>query len=409
MLTGAPPFDGGTGAIITSHMHAPPPLLRARCPSASEALAAIVATLLAKSPEHRFRDARAVLTALANPDVDTIASGSPAAPTADAPLAPTRPSSPVGFARAESTHQRSQPLAYGTQPQAQLPPVATAETARHGSMPPSATQLAMPSQPPTDAPPHPPIPLIDSASATQALPVRRPPTVVPRRRGAMFAIALLGCGITAAAVLFATRSCATTAAPPADGAIAALAPDAAVVVPRHDDAALDDKLDLRSFVHDAAPDAAVAIDKLTPKPKPKPKPDVRIGTTTPDAGAPQPPADAAPAPPADAHEQTPPPPPKEDEPEFDERLVFTEQDFTLPAGADAVLDKIAAIAHAHPTMRILLIGHAFKSERGAQQLAIARANAVLVRLVNRKIDRNRLRITTTIANHAGVRIIPEQQ
>ncbi|MEO8702152.1 MAG: protein kinase [Kofleriaceae bacterium] len=83
MLTGRPPFDNtGTGGLIGAHLHLAPPRLRVRCPAASEALERVVAVLLAKSRDDRFRTARAVSAALAAPEVSVLAAGQVAA-TAD--------------------------------------------------------------------------------------------------------------------------------------------------------------------------------------------------------------------------------------------------------------------------------------------------------------------------------------
>jgi serine/threonine protein kinase/outer membrane protein OmpA-like peptidoglycan-associated protein len=85
MLTGRPPFfEGGTGGLIGMHLHVAPPPLRSRCANASDALERVVSVLLAKSPDARFRTARATLAALQAPEVRglaTNASGVPA--TAD--------------------------------------------------------------------------------------------------------------------------------------------------------------------------------------------------------------------------------------------------------------------------------------------------------------------------------------
>ncbi|MFN0252943.1 MAG: protein kinase domain-containing protein, partial [Kofleriaceae bacterium] len=85
MLTGRPPFfEGGTGGLIGMHLHVAPPPLRSRCPQASEALERVVSVLLAKSPDARFRTARAALAALQAPEARGIAASSSGVPaTAD--------------------------------------------------------------------------------------------------------------------------------------------------------------------------------------------------------------------------------------------------------------------------------------------------------------------------------------
>ncbi len=66
MLTGAPPFPGPTERDWrTQHLREPPPDLRTRCPSASPALAALCARLLAKEPDARPPSARELGEALA--------------------------------------------------------------------------------------------------------------------------------------------------------------------------------------------------------------------------------------------------------------------------------------------------------------------------------------------------------
>ncbi len=87
MLTGRPPFfEGGTGGLIGMHLHVAPPPLRSRCANASEALERVVSVLLAKSPDARFRTARATLAALQAPEVRGLAAAPGVPATAD--LAP---------------------------------------------------------------------------------------------------------------------------------------------------------------------------------------------------------------------------------------------------------------------------------------------------------------------------------
>ncbi len=59
LLTGTIPFDGATVAELARlHSQAPPPSVRASCPGVSAAMEAIIARLLAKSPDDRFPSAR---------------------------------------------------------------------------------------------------------------------------------------------------------------------------------------------------------------------------------------------------------------------------------------------------------------------------------------------------------------
>jgi len=65
-LTGAPAFAGAHPAVLRGKvLWADPALVTARCPEAGDALAALVAAMLAKAPADRPVDARAVATALA--------------------------------------------------------------------------------------------------------------------------------------------------------------------------------------------------------------------------------------------------------------------------------------------------------------------------------------------------------
>ncbi len=65
MLTGAAPFEcESVSDLARKHVTEVPPLLRARRPEVPAALEAIVATLLAKSPDDRFPSSRSLLDAL---------------------------------------------------------------------------------------------------------------------------------------------------------------------------------------------------------------------------------------------------------------------------------------------------------------------------------------------------------
>jgi len=84
MLAGLPPFtSSGTGALISMHMFKEPPMLRTACPTASSALAGVVARLLAKSPAERFQSAREVARALADPAMVELSDTASADATAD--------------------------------------------------------------------------------------------------------------------------------------------------------------------------------------------------------------------------------------------------------------------------------------------------------------------------------------
>lgn len=70
MLTGFPPFTAqDTVAVLSHHLHTPPPRVIAMRPETPPALDALVAVLLSKSPDERFQSAqkvRAALTSIAN-------------------------------------------------------------------------------------------------------------------------------------------------------------------------------------------------------------------------------------------------------------------------------------------------------------------------------------------------------
>jgi serine/threonine-protein kinase len=57
MLTGTLPFEGSTAELLVKHLRAPAPAVTARQPSLPAPFDAVVATMLAKDPGHRHRDA----------------------------------------------------------------------------------------------------------------------------------------------------------------------------------------------------------------------------------------------------------------------------------------------------------------------------------------------------------------
>lgn len=65
MVTGALPFNGTVQQLIDHHARTPPPAIRARMPSAPEALDALVLSLMQKRPAERPSSAAEVLDALA--------------------------------------------------------------------------------------------------------------------------------------------------------------------------------------------------------------------------------------------------------------------------------------------------------------------------------------------------------
>jgi serine/threonine protein kinase len=62
LLTGQPPYasDMGAAAIIAGHLYQPPPTVSDRTPGISPAMDAVIATAMAKNPDHRYPSARAL-------------------------------------------------------------------------------------------------------------------------------------------------------------------------------------------------------------------------------------------------------------------------------------------------------------------------------------------------------------
>ena len=67
MLLGRPPFEGEMMAVLTKHLHEPPPPVDRQddSPEIPEALATLIMKMLAKDPDDRPADMRVVLDALA--------------------------------------------------------------------------------------------------------------------------------------------------------------------------------------------------------------------------------------------------------------------------------------------------------------------------------------------------------
>ncbi|HEY7359150.1 MAG TPA: protein kinase [Ktedonobacterales bacterium] len=63
-LTGEPPFSGSFSEIASQHLFAPPPLMRERVPTLSQALEYVVSIALAKDPKARFANVQALANAL---------------------------------------------------------------------------------------------------------------------------------------------------------------------------------------------------------------------------------------------------------------------------------------------------------------------------------------------------------
>jgi serine/threonine protein kinase len=98
LLTGQPPFSGGTDAEkLVRHQLRQPPAIRELRPEVPEQLAAVVATMLAKSPEDRFRKPVELIQALTGETPVTLPT------TANEPRAIAQP---VGITGSESRRVR---------------------------------------------------------------------------------------------------------------------------------------------------------------------------------------------------------------------------------------------------------------------------------------------------------------
>jgi eukaryotic-like serine/threonine-protein kinase len=77
LLTGQAPFtsDAGAAAVIAAHLYQPPPKVSDRAPGISPAMDAVIATAMAKNPDHRFPSARALAQAAASALHETTATG----------------------------------------------------------------------------------------------------------------------------------------------------------------------------------------------------------------------------------------------------------------------------------------------------------------------------------------------
>lgn len=74
MVAGTPPFDGPSPMELAwAHHHAPVPEVRVARPDVPPALAATIATAMAKDPSHRFATADAMRRALTSPPAPTMA------------------------------------------------------------------------------------------------------------------------------------------------------------------------------------------------------------------------------------------------------------------------------------------------------------------------------------------------
>jgi eukaryotic-like serine/threonine-protein kinase len=415
MLTGAPPFTGeGAAGMIGNHLYTPPPPLRARCPTASEALEAVVQRLLAKSRDARFRDARELHAALSRPEVEILVGGSDAAMTADIPRAlPTAASSP-----AEAPLKRTTTLPHAAPPPSRPPmdvPInaptqATGiSTQATGGPSTSPTSGPAPYAPPTAAPIGPSAPPAGWPQATPPPPQGHPPSAPPAAsaprssRMPMLIVALLGCAASAVIAILLTKSCATTsttiatrddAAPvhtadlPADSAVVRTTADSWI---DHDD--------LRRAL--LGEDAGVRDASTTIGTK-KPPLDARVAERPRDAAVKvvvaEPPVDA----PAnlDPPEHVPPPPA-----DIHLRIEF-QPDAIEPidrGAATAQIDQAARVMLDNRSLRLQITGHAENQEGGRTPTSLAeqRGKALKRQFVQRGVEANRIVVFTWIGAADG--------
>ena len=257
--TGHLPFDARSDYhVMRAHVEQAPPAPRAHRPDMPAALEAIILRALAKAPDARFADARAMADALAE-----------VAPTL--PAEPWRPAAATARSpQAVTTHDDDAALT------AQDDGAPTAADA--GPAPVVDQQPTVNARRGTPVAPTPPAP---SPAAPPAPSPATPPAPPPRSRRRALAVAGAGLAIAAAAVaLQATRS-GDPATAPIDAAAASAPPDAAVALA---DAAL---ATAAVAPLDAPPLDAAPVD-ATPRLDARPSLDARSGR--PDAA---PPTDAS--------------------------------------------------------------------------------------------------------------------
>ncbi len=113
MVAGRVPFiSDGVGGLIGMHLHVPPPRLRELAPDAPAELEAIVARLLAKTPDDRYQTADEVAAALARVAGVAITAPGPAAAPPSALTAAATAGGATTLSAAASAHA-AQPVAAG--------------------------------------------------------------------------------------------------------------------------------------------------------------------------------------------------------------------------------------------------------------------------------------------------------
>ena len=257
--------------------------------------------------------------------------------------------------------------------------------------------LPQPHGPPTGLAPAP----LGAAVAHDSIapPMPAPQASVPprRRTGLVIALLIVGCGATAVVTWLATRGGASS------GPIASSADAGTVAVtPPPVDAGELTAEDLASLLDAGRPtspppmDAAAVVVAERPKAD-RPKPDrrvtsgsaARIVETPKHADTKEPVPDPTPEP--IATEEPPKPVEEPAPPPLQLRIDFQPNDFDLPGGHDGKLDQIAQHMAKFPRVRLLIVGNAEPDEtQKPENLAIARANRVMMLLVNRRVARDRI-------------------
>ena len=214
----------------------------------------------------------------------------------------------------------------------------------------------------------------------------------------MIALLLVGCGATAVVTWLATRGGGSS------GPIASTADAGTVVVtPPPADAGELTAEDLASLLdagRQTSPppmDAAVVVAERPKADRPKPDRLATSGsakrtveTKHADTKEPvRPPPDPTPEP--IATEEPPKPVEEPAPPPLQFRIEFQPNDFDLPGGHEGKLDQIAQHMAKFPRVRLLIVGNAEPDEtQKPENLAIARANRVMMLLINRRVGRDRI-------------------
>lgn len=454
MVTGRPPFfEGGTGGLIGMHLHVAPPSLRSRCPQASEALERVVSVLLAKSPDARFRTARATLAALSAPEVRNMAAAPGVPATADftpgthsiGPWGATSTSAP---AISPSTH--APPISPSMHAQHAVPPSTafgtpasrdawtqvtgadvrgprTAHVPMAGTPPPSSvagssTSIASPPRGPAlRGAPAAPIPTLPNSAG--------PPSSRRRLLGAIVASS----AVTAVIAVLAARGCGgpssgardagtgtgsgvvsgasgsnrggaggstvatgsnTTDSSSAAGSGSVAGSNTSITMRDVGSGARDGSTKARA--RDVGGQPRASDSRRTQLAKTIGK-DTRLTTTSSDGGG----SSSAGLSPTTGAGPGSAPSPQPEEPtvpvrvEIHDQLLFAKGDFGASLAQQA-LDRVVAHHRRDPTRRIVITGHAEQDEPGVlEKLAGARANTAYTHLASRGVPRDVLVVSST--------------